>query len=228
MSIEKKKHYVKRKIIAEYGGSAHEPKCVKALKLIDLMAESNIPVGYWFSKMKGFKGSKKLEQVVKDYTTNINEKYDNGTSICLAGNQGTGKTMSSICILKAALKRNFSAYYTTASDIVAEMTNYESNSVTRKILRESDFLVIDELDSRFFPSDAQKELFSSIYESVFRFRAHNHLPTIICTNETDDILNVFYGAGVQSITSLNTQYLTVYPVVGTDFRKRLNNEDIVR
>ena len=182
MSIEKKKQYVKRKIIEEHGNNPHDPKCSRALRLIDSMFESNIPVGYWFVKMKGFQGSKKLEEVVNDYIANIKDKYTSGTSICLAGNQGTGKTMSSVCILKDALKRDFSVYYTTASDIMAEMTNYESSSGIRKTLRESDFLVIDELDPRFFPSDAQKELFSSIYESIFRFRAHNNLPTIIFNN----------------------------------------------
>jgi DNA replication protein DnaC len=226
MSIEKKKQYVKRKIIEEHGNNPHEPKCARALRLIDLMFESNIPAGYWFVKMKGFAGSKKLEEIVNDYIDNIKDKYTQGTSICLAGNQGTGKTMSSICILKAALKRDFSVHYTTASDIMADMTNYDSSSGVRKTLRETDFLVIDELDSRFFPSDAQKELFSSIYESIFRFRAHNNLPTIICTNETDDILSVFCGQAKQAIDSLNKQYITIYPVVGTDYRKRVNNEDI--
>jgi DNA replication protein DnaC len=224
MSIEKKKQYVKRKIIGEHEGNPHDPRCVRALRLVDLMSESNIPVGYWFVKMKGFGGSEKLKEVVEDYISNINDKYTRGISICLAGNQGTGKTMSSICILKAALKKDFSVYYTTASDIMAEMTNYETNSEIRKILRESDFLVIDEVDPRFFPSDAQKELFSSIYENIFRFRAHNDLPTIICTNETDDILNVFYGQGTQAIQSLNKQYLKIYPVAGKDFRKSLENK----
>jgi DNA replication protein DnaC len=223
MSIEKKKQLVKEKIIAEHGGNPHDLKCSKALRLVDSMAESNIPVGYWFIRMKDFTGPPVLKDIVDEYTANIKDHYINGSSICLAGNQGTGKTMSSICILKSALKRNFSAYYTTASDIMAEMTNYQESSGIRKILRNSDFLVIDELDSRFFPSDAQKELFSSIYESIFRHRAHNTLPTIICTNETDDILNVFRGASIQSITSLNKQYLNIYPFVGIDFRKRINN-----
>lgn len=220
MSIAKKKKLAKEKIIANYE-SIHNPKCVRALKLVDLMAESNIPVGYWFMKMDGFQGSQRLKDIVDEYITNIDDKYSSGYSMCLAGNQGTGKTMSSVCILKAALKKNYSAYYTTASDIMSEMTNYESKSKTRKILRDTDFLAIDELDSRFFPSDAQKELFSGIYESIFRYRSHNSLPTIICTNETDNILNVFAGSGVQSIMSLNKQYLTIFPVTGKDFRKRV-------
>ncbi len=111
---------------------------------------------------------------------------------------------------------------------MAEMTDYENNSKIRRTLRDVDFLVIDELDSRFFPSDAQKELFSSIYENIFRYRSHNTLPTIICTNETNNILNVFHGPAVQSITSLNNQYLTIYPVAGVDFRKRISNGNVSR
>ena len=226
MSIDKKRQLVKEKIIAEHGGDPHNPEVAKALWLVDLMYESNIPVGYWFIRMKEFHGSPRLKEVVDNYMSNIHDMYVNGSSICLVGNQGTGKTMSSICILKSALKRNFTAYYTTASDIMTEMTNYNKSTHIRETLRGADFLVIDELDSRFFPSDAQKELFSGIYESIFRYRAHNTLPTIICTNETDDILNVFHGAGVQSITSLNDQYLTIYPVAGVDYRKRIKNDNV--
>jgi len=223
MSTEKKKQLAKDRIIAKYDGNYHEPKCSKALQLIDLMAESNIPAGYWFLRMSEFEGSKQLKEISDEYMENINDKYSNGKSICFAGNQGTGKTMSSICILKKALKNDYSTYYITAADIVAEMTNYQENYEIRKTLRGVDFLVIDELDSRFFPSDAQKELFSSIYESIFRHRAHNTLPTIICTNETNDILSVFYGHAAQAIHSLNNQYLTIYPVTGIDFRRKVNN-----
>lgn len=225
MPISTKKQLIKEKIIAEIG-SPHDPRCVKALRLIDSMDDSSIPVGYWFIKMKDFGGSPKLGEIINSYISNVKQNYIDGTSICLAGNQGTGKTMSSICILKAALKSNFTAHYTTASDMLTEMVSSEKINV-RKTLREVDFLVIDELDSRFFVSDAQKELFSSVYESIFRFRAHNTMPTIICTNETENILNVFHGQAKQAIQSLNHQYLKVYPVVGIDYRKRIENGENV-
>lgn len=191
---------------------------------MDIMEESNIPIGYWFLKMAEFKGSVILKKIFDDYVADIKNSYLQGTSLCFAGNQGTGKTMSSICIAKAALKQGFSAYYTTASDMLSEMTNSETRQKTRKKLRDADFLIIDELDSRFFPSDAQKELFSGIYENIFRYRAHNTLPTIICTNETADILNVFYGQGTQAIRSLNNQYLKVYPIAGADYRKKIGDQ----
>ena len=128
--------------------------------------------------------------------------------------------MSSLFILKSAIKKGYTAYYTTAIDILNEIVKKDSY-LFRDLLKKVDFLVIDELDSRFFPSDSSKELFSSIYENIFRTRSHNLLPTIICTNETNGILNVFYGAAVNAISSLNKQYLKIYPIAGKDFRKNL-------
>jgi DNA replication protein DnaC len=221
MGIATKKEIVKRKIVEEHGCVGACTRCAQIHRFIDLMEEAKIPVGYWFLGMKEFKGSDKLKTVIEDYITNIKQKYAEGKSVCLSGNQGTGKTMSSICILKAAIKNNFSAYYITASDLLNEMTDFQSNHELRATLKDVDFLLIDELDSRFFPSDSAKELFSGIYENIFRFRTHNNLPTIICTNETEGILNVFYGPGVQSISSLNSQYLEMYAVAGIDFRKQV-------
>jgi DNA replication protein DnaC len=219
MGIATKKDLIKKQIVIDHKCVSPCIRCTKAHQLIDKMEDANVPVGYWRLSMKEFKGAPKLKEIVDTYIANIHQKYFEGKAVCFAGNQGTGKTMSAICILRAALKENFSGYYITATDLLNEMANSRSNHDLRFKLKNVDFLVIDELDSRFFVSDSAKELFSGIYENIFRFRAHNTMPTIMCSNETDGILNVFHGAGVQSIESLNYQYLTVYPVVGQDFRK---------
>lgn len=221
MYIDKKKSIAKKQILSKYG-NAKNAKYIRAAKLIDSMSDSNIPAGYWFYTMNNFSGPGMLKDVVEKYIKGIKHNFVNGKSICLAGGQGTGKTLSSICILKTALKKNYTAFYITASDMMAEMTKYNTSHGFRAKLREVDFLVIDELDSRFFPSDAQKELFSGIYENIFRHRAHNLQPTIICTNETVNILDVFYGASKTSIKSLNNQYLKIYPFPGVDFRRKIN------
>lgn len=222
MGVINKKKYVKATVKENHGCSGICAKCTRIHALIDKMCDSNIPVGYWFLTMKDFSGEEKLREIYEDYIKHLHERYMEGKSICFAGNQGTGKTMSSICILKVALKKGFSVHYITASDILNNLTDYQNSSRLRETLRTVDFLVIDELDSRFFISDAVKELFSGIYENIFRFRSHNMLPTIMCTNETEGILNVFGGHSKQAIESLNKQYLTLYPIIGKDFR---NNYD---
>lgn len=224
MSLLDKRELIKRKIVAEHGCAGACIRCTKVQAMIDKMGDSNIPVGYWFLNMKGFKGPQQLADVTNEYIKDLDVNYLSGKSICVSGNQGIGKTLSAICILKAALKANRSAYYITASDMMSEVANYDNNVNIRKILRESDFLVIDELDSRFFTSDSVKEFFSSIYENIFRFRSHNTLPTILCTNETENVLNVFSGQCVQSIKSLHTQYLINYPMAGLDVRNVINTK----
>lgn len=185
------------------------------------MHDSNIPAGYWFLTMKQFKGSERLKNIHDQYVKNLESVYLQGKSICFSGNQGTGKTMTSICILKSAIKKGFSVYYTTAADILNDMTQYKNNHGLRNTLKTADFLVIDELDSRFFVSDSVKELFSAIYENIFRSRTHNNMPIIICTNETEGLSKVFGGMSVASILSLNNQYLTTYSIAGKDFRKEI-------
>jgi len=106
--------------------------------------------------MKTFSGSPKLKEIVEDYARHIRKKYEDGKSICFSGAQGTGKTMSSICILRAAIKSGFSVYYITASDMLSELTDYKNGHEIKNKLKGVDFLVIDELDSRFFGSDNVK------------------------------------------------------------------------
>jgi len=223
MSAANKKEKIKQEIKEKHGCSEACSRCARVNFLIDEMFSSNIPIGYWFLNMNTFSGSKNLLDIFNEYKENLAQKYMSGSSICFAGSQGTGKTMASICVLKEAIKANYSAYYTTASDILSGIVDYRNNLELRSKLREADFLVIDELDSRFFTSDSTKELFSGIYENVFRYRTHNLLPTIICTNETTGLRNVFFGQGIQSIESLNNQYLKIYPIIGMDFRKKQND-----
>lgn len=219
MGLANKKELVKRRIRKEHKCHGACQRCAKQFRMIDTMCEANIPVGYWRLKMKNFKGPASLSNAYKQFTADMQETYLAGDSICFFGGQGTGKTMTAICMLKAAMKSKFSIYYTTASDILNEMTDYKNNSHLRQTLKTVDFLVIDELDSRFFVSDSTKELFASIYENIFRFRTHNCMPTIICTNETQGLLNVFGGMSAASIASLNNQYLKMCPVAGKDFRR---------
>lgn len=183
MSIATKKDIIKKQIILDHKCSGPCIRCTKIHRLIDKMEEARIPIGYWKLTMNNFQGAPKLKELVDDYTKNIQENYLSGKSICLAGTQGTGKTMSAICILKEAIKQNLSTHYITAADLLNEMTNSKTNHDFRNLLKYVDFLVIDELDSRFFNSDSAKELFSGIYENIFRFRTHNTMPTIICSNE---------------------------------------------
>lgn len=216
---------LKREILKEQLSAAHNcsgfcQECGRKLVVIDKMCDAKIPVEYWMLTMDKFLGPAKLKEVVDNYIANIKQNYAYGKSLCFVGNQGIGKTMAAVCILRAALKNNFAAHYITACDLLSESVDFRSSADLKRMLKNIDFLVIDEVDSRFFVSDSSKELFSGIYENIFRHRAQNLLPTIICSNETDNLINVFHGQSAKAIESLNNRYLEIVPLIGQDIRKK--------
>jgi len=218
MSTANKKQAVRKQISDRHKCNGVCAKCIKAYGLIDQMAEANIPAEYWLSKPDNSSVFDNLNAFVRNYTNDMAVNYAAGKSICFIGSHGVGKTHSACSILKFALKNDFIVYYTSATDM---MNDVIKNSLHRTKLKGVDFLVIDELDSRFFTSRAQKELFGGVYESIFRNRCQNLLPTIMCSNETNNLFNVFGEQTAQSISSLYKQYVETKYVAGIDIRKRI-------
>lgn len=196
----------------------------KNVKLIAInrYAESNIPIEYWDLRMeRDFQGYPGLLTKYTEYTSDLKNSYVNGSSICFAGSHGLGKTMTVSCILKKACNKNFSCLYTTLSDIVTVVTQSsgEDKYLSRRELALVDFLVIDEFDSRFMPSENAADLYARSLEGVFRTRSQNKLPTLMCTN-SPNIVESFNGPLKDSISSLMKGYLKIFPVFGEDFRKK--------
>lgn len=197
---------------------------IKTVKLIALnrYAESNIPLEYWKLKMeKDFIGDSRLKQKYDEYVTDVKQSYITGSSICLAGNHGVGKTMTVTCILKKASQKGYSCLYTTLSDIVNVLTqgSGEDKFLASRELRLVDFLVIDEFDPRFMASDNAADLYARSLEGVFRARSANKLPTLMCTN-SPNVVESFHGPLRASIDSLMKGYTKVFMVLGEDVRKK--------
>lgn len=197
---------------------------VKNLKSViyNRYAESNIPIEYWDLRMdKDFVGDPKLLDKYNDLVSDLKGHYIAGTSICFAGSHGVGKSLATTNILKKACQKGFSCLYSDISMIVSVLTqaSNEDKFLARRELCLTDFLVIDEVDYRFFSSDASSELFAKTLEGVFRSRRQNKLPTFICTN-SPNILEGFDGPLKQSLDSLFSDKLKVFYVLDKDYRKK--------
>jgi DNA replication protein DnaC len=185
--------------------------------------ESNIPVEYWRLRMdKHFQGNEILKGVYDDFTKNAKESYDKGTTFCLAGTHGAGKTMTITCILKKAVEKDFTALYTTISDIVSVLTTAppEERYMARRELLTVDFLAIDEFDPRFIGSDSAADLYARTLEGIFRSRVQNHLSTMLASNSPNP-KGIFTGALKESLDSLFSGYVDIIPIYGKDHRKVL-------
>jgi len=189
--------------------------------------ESNIPVDYWDLDMpdsltgdrKSFSGSEELLKIYLSITNDIGKIYSTGKSACLAGKNGTGKTLTLSNVLKKAAQKNYGCLYTTLSDIVAVLTDapHEEKFIARQELMLQDFLVIDEFDPRYSPTEISADLFGRTLEHVIRTRIQNGLPTFLCTNSPNPI-ETFNGAVKQALESLMAR-IKIIPVFGKDFRK---------
>lgn len=207
----------------ENGEGTIQDKHVKLIA-INRYAESNIPVEYWTLKMdRDFYGDPRLLEKYNEYITDLKKSYITGSSVCFAGSHGLGKTMTVTCILKKAAQKGYSCLYTTLSDIVSVLTaniSGEDKFLARKELVMVDFLVIDEFDSRFMPSENAADLYARSLESIFRTRSQNKQPTLMCTN-SPNVVESFNGPLKASVDSLMKGYLKVFPVLGEDFRKKI-------
>ena len=192
--------------------------CAGYCSYIDKMAEAGIPVDYWYRKMEDFYGDRNFKIAVMDYIDNIDREFSNGITYCFTGERGRGKTMAACCILKEALlsHRGYRAYYITLSDLITNVLGAQRNLLMH--LKCYDFVVIDEVDQRFFPTQASMELFGNQLENVLRGRMQNRMPTIICTNSADTG-QIFGGEFKKSFDSLGSQFIKILPASGRDARE---------
>jgi DNA replication protein DnaC len=190
--------------------------CLAYCSFIEKMAISGIPADYWFREMKGFYGDKRFAKEINKYMSNIDQSYIKNKSLCLAGPPGTGKTMSSCNILKSAIIKKYSVFYITLSQVINDVIS--NDNLTKRKLINSDFLVLDEVDQRFFPTAGAKELFGNMFEYIMRTRSHRMKPIIMCTNSIDTS-QIFEGAYGFMFNSLKSQFMTELFASGKDVRR---------
>ncbi len=171
---------------------------------------------------RDFKGDPRLLEKYTEYSNDLKPSYLQGSSICLAGNHGVGKTYFITSVLKKACVKGYSCLYTTLSDIVSVLTtgSNEDKFDARRELVLVDFLAIDEFDPRFMATENAADLYARSLESVFRTRSQNKLPTLMATNSPNPVES-FHGSMKQSIDSLMKGYMKTFIVTGKDFRKEV-------
>lgn len=190
--------------------------CLRWEGFINQMAVAEIPVDYWFRSMKKFYGYKGLKKDILQVMEEINDTYNKGATLYIAGDRGRGKTMAACGVLKEAILKGYSAFYINLADLVLRSTTIEPH--LRSEVKGVDFLVIDEIDNRFFPTENSMELYGNILEGVLRGRMQNKLPTIMCSNALDIGL-VFKGQFKKSFQSLWSQFVKTMVAAGPDVRK---------
>ncbi len=193
--------------------------CALKIKMVNRLINGNVPISYWSLTMeKDFVGDPRLLEKYNSLANDIDGMYNNGKSMLLAGSFGLGKTMTSCCLLKKAAMKGYSIWYSTLSDIVMSLTNYEQQYETKMKLSSTDFLVIDEFDGRYVSTEQGSNLFARSLESVLRTRIANQQPTILCTN-SPNIIESLSGTLKEALGSLFAGHVETFITLGEDVRK---------
>jgi DNA replication protein DnaC len=199
--------------------------CQAKINRMERYAEANIPMDYWFLPFKNFEGDPNFKKIIIEKLETIDDLYNNGESLAFIGKFGLGKTYATCCILKQALLKDFTVRYDTMSDVINNIVSSKEESLAYlEKLKNVDFLAIDEFGKRWvFPSEKAEQLFGQNLEFILRTRFQNHLPTILCSNDSniDQVLSEDFS---RAFSSLKSQYIEEIFVGGIDFRKKIGKE----
>jgi DNA replication protein DnaC len=182
------------------------------------LADANIPPIYWFLKLSDFKGPSALKEAISLFKESLDEYLISGQNIVLVGNYGTGKTTAICQMLKLALFKKNTVYYTTLSELVQYMTDFNLNKFYWELISKTNFLAIDEIDDRHFSkSEESQKLFGSTIEKILRHRIQNGLPTLLASNSSS-LNDAFEGQHKRVLDSLLSSAKTII-CMGKDNRK---------
>jgi len=189
---------------------------------------SNIPVDYWYRDMIDWHGPNNLKKYYNEITEDVRGSFRTGKSALFAGKHGVGKSLTTACILKRAVEcGQYTALYVNLVDIIHVMltTAPEVKTQGREFLLNVDFLVIDEMDSRFMGSENAADLFGRILEPIMRTRIQNRMPSFFCTN-TSKIEESFSGPLQASIESLMKLVKLITVIGGEDARDKIKKGEL--
>lgn len=191
------------------------------------MAKANIPRKFWHWNIEDFTNEPIKEKIVF-YCNNLKKALDKGTGYLLQGSYGLGKTWMACEILKAAIKQKYTARFTTLADTITLLTkgwydDQKSEEFCQNVL-EVDFLVLDDIGKEY--KSEKKNIVDPVFDSLFRARANDCLPTIITSNKVhsvqteDDIRDTMEQTYGGSLLSLFHEHLIKVIFTGKDYREQ--------
>lgn len=212
-------------------------RCHALMLMYEATAAANVPAKFWQAKVADFGVGQEHNPVVQD----LKEKWSklifqventvrNIPLIIVSGANGTGKTMLSSILLKAAATQGISAQYILFNQLISLYYSREDNrEEILERLHACDLLVIDEFGKEYTKTNQLGEVDTTsaianyakfVAENTLKTRSDAALTTVIVTNDSIDELKAKYGGPGRSIDSILDATTTVVLYhAGIDFRK---------
>ena len=172
-----------------------------------------------------FKTGEKILKEIQTYINNLGNARKYGISLFLWGPNGSGKTMLGCCVLKAAIRKGFTAQMTSLGGIIEVYAGSWTNSYKRELfnnrIKNVDFLFIDDVGKEY--KAKSNDLVEIAFDNLIRYRSFRNKPTIITTNATINDLAETYGRSLESL--LYGKSIGIW-VGGVDYRRAIQAKDL--
>ncbi len=190
-----------------------DPECACALRF-QREAEGHeacVPKDFWHVE------DMKIEHNVDAFRTRVVpycERFRNvrfyGYGLFLSGDNGVGKTTFASYVLMRAMRKRWTAYYTTLPKLDHDIKRGFDDREARDRLEwylGSDFLVIDEVAKERFKGGAGDSYTRMQVERILKQRYDESAPVILATNASLEEIKGVYGDSIASV--IGGKYLEV-------------------
>lgn len=180
------------------------------------MALHGIHAAYQDLELKDYPGDEEAHAYVVKYIEEMDANVEAGRGLYMFGPNGTGKTALGMEILKAALRKDYTAQCTSWPLVIDARTqawgDRNASIEFRYRILTPTFLQLDDIGKE---AGAGKELSISVLDLILRRRSMKKLPTIITSNAQPEEIREVYGS---SIASLLNGTMVPLEVPGLDLR----------
>ncbi len=193
-------------------------ECLTQFNEAYALAHANIPTAFRELTSKDIDERFKQENYedfyrVQLYTQQQDKALAKGFGIFLQGGNGSGKSFVATLILKHALRKRYSGYFILMSDLVnaafEALRDVEVRRDLEKLIIQTDFLVIDEIDKSF---QDQNDNIQKILIPLFKKRCdYFKKPLIVTSNVAKADIAQMVG---KTIAAMFTERLTEITFTG--------------
>jgi DNA replication protein DnaC len=207
-------------------GANPDCSCGVAFNVSISAVEASIPQNFFHVHTKYVRMNENaFNGTVAPYVAKLRKARLKGYSIVFTGDNGVGKTMQTCYILLEAIKKGFTAYYTTLPQLDHDIKlGWRNKAIEERLewLLTSDFLAIDELGKEKYKAPAgSSDYINTQIERILKSRCDNCMPVILATNLTVNEMGEVYGQSVKSMISGRFHVCSLKP---GDYRKTLQKE----
>lgn len=175
--------------------------CVSRSELRLRAFEAGVPRDFWDYTQDDVKYNREaFDAIVRPYVRKLGRALKRGYGLLFLGDNGTGKTLFISYVLMAACRRNFTAYYTTMTQLAHDVKRGFNDREAQQRLDwylTSDFLAIDEMGKERFKSG--DTFMRTELERILKSRYDDGRPGLLATNASMKELDEFYGATFTSM-----------------------------